>query len=153
MWCKAQHNRVPDEIKIWEVELDPHFSPEEVIDHEQGGGAGLRQLDFFRFGLFINSSAMDTVLVTLPSTAVETARCTMPMARGHRLNTAIVLAEVHGLSSLFQAVSAVMPSLSCPPLPPHPHIPIPYCYKQPCFCGRKAKWSRSVKYHGISYYL
>ena len=39
------------------------------------------------------------------------------MARGHRLNTAIVLAvlaAVHGLSGLFRAVSAVEPSLSRP---------------------------------------
>ena len=42
-------------------------------DHEQGGGAGLRKLDFFRFGLFLNSSATDIVLVTLSSRAVETA--------------------------------------------------------------------------------
>ena len=33
-------------------------------DHEQGGGAGLRKLDFFRFGLFLNSSATDIVFVT-----------------------------------------------------------------------------------------
>ena len=33
------------------------------------------------------------------------------MARGHRLNTSIVLAAVHGLSGLFRAVSAVEPSL------------------------------------------
>ena len=55
-----------------------------------------------------------------PSTAVETAiaQCTSrwAMARGHRLNTSIVLAAVHGLSDLFQAVSAVEPSL-CHPLP------------------------------------
>ena len=51
--------------------LDPQVSPEELL--EQGGGAGLRKLDFFRFGLFLNSSATDIVLVTLPSTAVETA--------------------------------------------------------------------------------
>ena len=38
------------------------------------------------------------------------------MARGHRLNTSIVLAAVHGLSGLFRAVSAVEPSL-CRPLP------------------------------------
>ena len=38
------------------------------------------------------------------------------MARRHRLNTSIVLAAVHGLSGLFQAVSAVEPSL-CRPLP------------------------------------
>ena len=91
-------------------------------NHEQGGGAGLRKLDFSRFGLFLNSSATDIVLLTLPSTAVETAnaQCTSrwAMARGHRLNTSIVtLAAVHGLSGPFRAVSAVEPSLSRP-LPP-----------------------------------
>ena len=53
-----------------------------------------------------------------PSTAVETAivRCTSrwAMARGHRLNTSIVLTAVYGLSGLFRAVSE--PSL-CRPLP------------------------------------
>ena len=82
----------------------------------------LRKLDFLRFELFLNSSATDIVLVTLPSTAVETAiaRCTSrcAMARGHRLNTSIVLAAVHGLSGLFRAVSAFEPSLFRPiPLP------------------------------------
>ena len=38
------------------------------------------------------------------------------MATGHRLNTAIVLAAVHGLSGLFRVVSKVKPSL-CHPLP------------------------------------
>ena len=56
--------------------------------------------------------------MTLPSTAVETAiaQCTSrwAMARGHRLNTSIVLAAVHGLSGLFRAVSAVEPSLFRP---------------------------------------
>ena len=42
----------------------PSSSPRR--DHEQGGGIGLRKLDFFRFGLFLNSSATDIVLVTLP---------------------------------------------------------------------------------------
>ena len=59
--------------------------------------------------------------MTLSSTAVETAvaRCTSrwAMARGHRLNTSIVLEAVHGLSGLFRAVSAVEPSLFRP-LPP-----------------------------------
>ena len=72
---------------------------------KQGGGAGLRKLDFFRFGLFLNSSATDSVLVTLPSTAVETAiaRCTSrcAMARGHRLNTSILLAAVPTVSLVF----------------------------------------------------
>ena len=40
--------------------------PQPGRDHEQGGGAGLRKVDFFRFGLFLNSSAADIVFVTLP---------------------------------------------------------------------------------------
>ena len=51
----------------------------------------------------MNSGATDIVLVTLSSTAVERAiaQCTSrwAMARGHRLNTSIVLAVVHGLRS------------------------------------------------------
>ena len=44
------------------------------------------------------------------------------MARGHRLNTSIVLAAVHGLSGLFRAVFAVEPSLfrPLPTLSPSP---------------------------------
>ena len=57
-------------------------------------------------------------LCDCPSTAVETAiaQCTSrwAMAKGHRLNTSIVLAAVHGLSGLFRAVSAVEPSLFHP---------------------------------------
>ena len=108
-------------------------------DLEDGGGAGLQKLDFFRFGLFLNSSATDIVLVTLSSLAVATAiaqrTSRYAMARGHCLNISIVLVAVHGLYGLFQAVSAVDPSLFCP-LPPHPPLPIPN--KQPHFCGRKA---------------
>ena len=63
--------------------------------------------------VFVNSGATDIVLVTLSCTAVERAiaQCTSrwAMARGHRLNTSIVLAAVHGLSGLFRAVSAVEP--------------------------------------------
>ena len=53
--------RVPGEIKRREVEVDP----QPRRDHEQGDGAGLRKLDFFRFGLFLNSSATDIVFVSL----------------------------------------------------------------------------------------
>ena len=55
-------HRVPGEIKRREVELDPQVRPRR--DHEQGGGAGWRKLDFFRFELFLNSSATDIVSVT-----------------------------------------------------------------------------------------
>ena len=55
--------------------------------------------------------------MTLSSKAVERAiaQCTSrwAMARGHRLNTSIVLAAVHGLSGLFRAVSAVEPLAAC----------------------------------------
>ena len=68
--------------------------------------------------LAVNSGATDIVLVTLSSTAVETAiaQCTSrwAMARGHRLNISIVLAAVHGLSGLFRTVSSIKPSLSRP---------------------------------------
>ena len=67
------------------------------------------------------SGATDIVLVTLSSTAVERAiaQCTSrwAMARGHRLNTSIVLAAVHGLSGLFRAVSAVEPANNPGPFP------------------------------------
>ena len=57
-------------------------------------------------------------LCDFPSTAVETAiaRCSSRWAivRGHRLNTSIVLAAVHGLSGLFRAVSTVEPALFRP---------------------------------------
>ena len=126
------HSRVPGEIKRREVELGCQVSPEEITS--RGGGAGLRKVDFFCFGLFLNSSATDIVLVTQPSMAVETAiaQCTSrwAMARGHRLNTSIVLAAVHGLSGLFWAVSAVG-AITLSPLVPVPN-------KQPRFCGRKA---------------
>ena len=103
------------------MELDPQVSPEEIMSRAV---ELLRKLDFFRFRLSLNSSATDIVLVTLPNTAVETAitQCTSrwAMARGHRLNTSVVLAAVHGLSGLLWAVSAVEPSLfrPLPLLPP-----------------------------------
>ena len=63
-----------------------------------------------------------------PSAAVETAivQCTSrwAMARGHRLNTSIVLAAVHGLLGL--------PCLHS--LAPSSHVPVPN--KHSNFCGR-----------------
>ena len=56
--------------------------------------------------------------MTLSSTSVERAiaQCTSrwAMARGHRLNTSIVLAAVHALSGLFRAVPRSSLSLSRP---------------------------------------
>ena len=98
------------------MELDLQVSPEEIMSREVE--LCCEKLDFFRFELLLNSSATDIVLVTLPSTAVETAvvQCISrwAMARGHRLNTSVVLAAVHGLCGLFRAISAVEPSLFLP---------------------------------------
>ena len=118
------------------------LSPEEVMSKD---GVGLRKLDFFCFGLFLNSAVQRTLsLWLLNGTAFETAiaQCTSrrAMARGHRLNTSIVLVAVHGL---FRAVSAVEPSLFRhlpPPPPPPPPPPVPVKHLR-FSCGRKAKWS------------
>ena len=135
----------PVEIKSREVKpLDPQVSPKEIMSREVE--LGCESWTSFAFESFLNSSATDIVLVTLPSTAAETAtaQCTdrRAMARGHGLNTSIVLAAVHGFSGFLGAVSAVEPSLSRP-LPPNtspPPSPVPN--KQPRFCGRKAKRSQ-----------
>ena len=113
-------HRVPDEIKRRKVELDPQVSPEEIMSREVELGCE----SWTSFASGCSSTAVQlTLSLWLPSTAVETAtaQCTSrcAMARGHRLNTSIVLAAVHGLSGLFRAVSAVEPSLSGP-LPPCP---------------------------------
>ena len=80
--------------------------------------------------------------MTLPSTAVETAiaqgTSRWAMSRGHRLNTSIVLAAVHGLSGLFRAVSAVEPSLFRPL-----SSPVHFPNKPSRFCGRKTNWIRT----------
>ena len=46
------------------MELDLQVSPEEIVSREVELGCG--KLDFFRFELFLNSSATDIALVTLP---------------------------------------------------------------------------------------
>ena len=46
------------------MELDLQVSPEEIMIREVE--LGCEFLDFFRFELFLNSSATDIVLVTLP---------------------------------------------------------------------------------------
>ena len=125
------------------MELDPQICPEEIMSREVDG---LSKLDLFCFELsklFVNSSATDIVLVTLSSTAVERtiAQCTSrwAMARGHRLNTSIVLAAVHGLSGLFRAVSAVEPfTLS----PPSHSVPVPN--RPTRLCGRKATLNQNM---------
>ena len=79
-----------------------------------------------------------------PSTAVETAiaQCTSrwEMARGHRLNTSIVLAAVHGLLGLPDRWTRSSLHSSAPSASPVPNRP-------PRLCGRKAKCSLCS--HGV----
>ena len=101
----------------------------------------LRKLDFFRFGLFLNSCATDVVLVTPWWQLKQQLRGALVAAQ-RRGDTALTL-------PLFWRRSAVTPvffsggirgraftlSFSSPP-PPHPP-PVPVPNKPPRFCGRK----------------
>ena len=131
-------NRVPGEIKSREVELDPQVSPEEIISREVD--LGCESWTSFTSGCSSTAVQYTLSLWLCPSTAIETAiaQCTShwAVARGHRLNISIVLAAVHGLSSLLGGIRGWAFTLSPSPPPP---IPIPN--KQPRFCGRKATWS------------
>ena len=117
------------------MELDPHVSPEKIMSSEVELGCE----SWTSFASSFSSTAVQrTLSLSLcPSTAVETAvaQCTSrwAMARGHRLNTSIVLAAVYGLSGLFRAVSTAGPfTLS----PPSHSVPVP---NRPArLCGRKA---------------
>ena len=86
------------------MKLDLQVGPEEIMSREEG--------------LLLSLRVVPQQLCDCPSTAVEkaVAQCTSrwAMARGHRLNTSIVLAAVHGLSGLVRVVSAVEPSLFRP---------------------------------------
>ena len=127
--------RVPDEIKRVsseimrrEVELDPQVSPEEIMSREVE--LGCESWTFFPSGCSSAAVQRTLSLWLCPAQQLKqlaiaqcTSRCAM--ARGHRLNTSIVLAAVHGLSGLFRVVSAVEPSISRLPPPPPPPSPRP----------------------------
>ena len=94
------------------MELDLQVSPEEIMSREVE--LGCETWTASSCPSCSSTAVQRTLSLSLcPSTAVETAiaLCTSrwAMARGHRLNTSIVLAAVHGLSGLFRAVSAVEP--------------------------------------------
>ena len=119
------------------MELDPQLCPEEIMSRE------VKKPGLLSLRVVPQQQCNGHCPCDYPSTAVETAneQCTSrwAMARGHSLNTYIVLAAVHGLSGLFRAVSAVEPSLFRSPPPPI-HVP----NKSPRFCGRKAKWQNGL---------
>ena len=134
--CSSQGSRVKD-MQYSEVK----GRPGEIMSREVELGCE----SWTSFGASSCSSRSSTAvqgtlsLWLCPSTAVETAiaQCTSrwAMAWGHRLNTSIVLAAVHGLSGLSGGIRGRAFTLSSPSLP----VPVPN--KPPRFCGRKAKWS------------
>ena len=80
------------------MELDP----QPRRDHGQGGGAGLRKLDFFRFGLFLNSSATDIVFATAQARQLKQQLRSAQVAGQWRGDTALTL-------PLFRRRSTVSP--------------------------------------------
>ena len=91
--------------------------------------------------LLLNSGATDFVLETAVVFVLETAvvlyTSCCAMAKGHHLNTSIVLAAVHGLLGLpGQCARSSLQSL--PPSPPPPP-PVPVPNKHPCFCDVKQR--------------
>ena len=95
------------------MELDLQVGPEEIVGRWSWvAKVGLLSLRVVAQLQCNGHCPCDSIC---PSTDVETAIAQW----GHRLNTSIVLAAVHGLSGLFRAVSAVEPSLFRP-LPPPP---------------------------------
>ena len=99
------------------------FSPEEIMSREVEMGCE----SWTSFASSCSSTAVqhcpcDSAQARKLKQQLRSALSHWAMARGHRRNTSVVLAAVHGLSGLFRAVSAVEPSLfrSPPPPPPTP---------------------------------
>ena len=90
------------------MELDLQVRPEKVMSREVE--LGCESWTSF-------ASSCSSCSSTAVETAIVQATSRWAMARGHRLNTFVVLAAVHGLSGVFRAVSEVEPSLFRP-LPP-----------------------------------
>ena len=118
------------------MELDLQVSPDVIMSWEVELGCE----SWTSFASSCSSTAVqhcpcDSAQARKLKQQLRSALSHWAMARGHRRNTSIVLAAIHGLSGLFRAVSANEPSL----LRPLPPVPVPN--KPPRFCGRKAKWS------------
>ena len=106
---------------------------------EQVGRLLLRVVQVVRQQRCNGHCLSDSVSSTAVGTAVAQCTSRWAMARGHRLNTSIVLAAVYGLSGLFRAVSAVEPfTLSSP----SHSVPVPN--RPTRLCGRKATLNQTA---------
>ena len=98
-------------------------------DQEQGGGAGLRKLNFFGFSCY-STAVLQKLSLWLLCTTAETAiawyTSCCAMARGHCLNILVALAAVHGLLGLPGRCARSSHSLFLPPRrTPPPRRPRP----------------------------
>ena len=126
------------------MELDLPVSPEEIMGRE----VALGYESWTSFASSCPSCSSTAVQRTLslclcPSAAVETAiaqyKSRWAMARGHRLNTSIVMAAVHVSPVFFGRY----PRSSL-----HSFVPFPFCprpYKPSRFRGRKATLKKNPR--------
>ena len=107
--------------------------PQPRRDHEQGGGAGLRKLDFCRFRLFLNSNATDIVLVTLPNQLKQQLRSAQ-VAGQWRGGTALILPLFWRRSTVSPVFFGRYPRSSL-----HSFVPFPLL-RSWCFTSMEARW-------------
>ena len=129
--------------ELSEIRFQARSKDQEILEE---GGAGLRKLDFLSLRFVPQQQCNGHCPCDCPSTAVETAiaQCTSrwAMARGHRLNTSIVLAGgPRSLRSFSGGIRGRAFTLSSSP-PPPPPVPVPN--KPSRFCGHKAKYTRTT---------
>ena len=138
----VSYYRVPGEVKSRELELDP----QPRRDHEQGGGAGLRKLDFFHFGLFLKSSATDIVCDSAQARQMKQQLRSAQVAGQWRRDTALTLPLFWRRSTVSPVFFGWYPRSSLHSFVPPPLPPVPVPNKHPRFCERKAKWSRVAQH-------
>ena len=122
------------------MELDPQVSPEEIMSRE--GGAGLQKLGFFRFGLFLNSSATDIVPCDCLAQSLKQQLRGALVAVQWRGDTALTLPLFWRRSTISPVFSGGIRGLAFTLSALFPLVPVRN--KQPRFCGRKAAWPRNA---------
>ena len=102
----------------------------------------LRKLDFFRFELFVNSSATDIVFETAQAQQLKQQLRSALVAGQWRGDTTLTLPLFWRRSTVSPVFFGRYPRSSLHSFVPPPPCPVPN--KPPRFCGRKAKWSKET---------
>ena len=125
-----------------EIRFQARSKDQEIL--EEGGGAGLRKLDFFRFDLFLNSSATDIVLVTAQARQLKQQLRSALVAGQWRGDTALTLPLFWRRSTVSPIFFGRYPRSSLHSFVPPPPPPVPVPNKPSRFCGHKAKYTRTT---------